>query len=64
MITNGYKVTFKKSSCIIHDQVGRKIGEVPMVNKSFHIKWCSNEEIAMVAKDDGINAWDTLDTQI
>ncbi|XP_024004878.1 uncharacterized protein LOC112082023 [Eutrema salsugineum] len=38
MITNGYKVTFEESKCIIHDSAGRKIGVIPMVNKSFHIR--------------------------
>ncbi|KAL0741957.1 hypothetical protein Bca4012_083470 [Brassica carinata] len=57
MITNGYQVTFKGSKCIIHDQVGRKIGEIPMVNKSFHIKWSSSEDTAMVANNEAAELW-------
>ncbi|XP_013632891.1 PREDICTED: uncharacterized protein LOC106338468 [Brassica oleracea var. oleracea] len=57
IITNGYQVTFKRSKCIIHDQAGRKIGEIPMVNKSFHIKWSTEEETAMVANEDIAELW-------
>lgn len=50
MIANGYQVIFKQSSCIIHDQARRKIAEVNMVKKSFHINWSSSEETTLVAK--------------
>lgn len=57
MISNGYQVIFKNKSCIILDKSGREIGVVPMINKSFHIKWQSNEENAMMAKDEVAELW-------
>lgn len=51
MITNGYQ------DCSIHDRLGRKIGEVQMVNKSFHIKWPSKEESEMVANSCAAELW-------
>ncbi|KAL1214980.1 Retrovirus-related Pol polyprotein from transposon TNT 1-94 [Cardamine amara subsp. amara] len=57
MLTHGYKVTFKNKACIIHDNAGRKIGEVKMINKSFHLKWPTNEETSMVAKDETAELW-------
>ncbi|CAL9244194.1 unnamed protein product, partial [Arabidopsis halleri] len=57
MISNGYQVTFKENKCIIHDRTRRKIGEVPMRNKSFHIKWQASEETAMMAKNEDATIW-------
>lgn len=57
MIANGYQVTFKGSTCTIFDRLKRKIGEVQMINKSFHIKWPSNEQAAMVTKDEVAELW-------
>lgn len=57
MVMNGYEVNFKKQSCIIHDSRGRKIGEIQMENKSFHLKWPTKDECAMVAKTDVAELW-------
>jgi len=57
MIINGYQVTLKNNYCTIHDSARKKIGEVEMVNKSFHLRWLSNEETAMVAKDEATELW-------
>ncbi|KAG7543596.1 Zinc finger CCHC-type [Arabidopsis thaliana x Arabidopsis arenosa] len=50
MIKNGYEVVFKQSSCIIHDQAGKKIAEVEMIKNSFHLKLSSIEETTMLAQ--------------
>ena len=57
MVMNGYGVNFKKHSCIIHDSRGRKIGEIQMENKIFHLKWPTKDECAMVAKTDIADLW-------
>lgn len=57
MVMNGYQVNFKKESCIILDPRGRKIGEIPMKNKSFHLKWRKKEECEMVAKTNVAELW-------
>ena len=43
MIQNDYEVTFDHMGCTIFDPVGRKIAEVPMIKKSFHLKMSANE---------------------
>ena len=57
MITNGYQVLFKESHCINYDKKGRNIGKVQMVNKSFHIKWITQEETAMVVNNNDADLW-------
>ncbi|XP_024015119.1 uncharacterized protein LOC112088905 [Eutrema salsugineum] len=48
MIANGYTVTFKHRSCIILDQAEKKIAEVEMAKKSFHLHMPFSEGVAKV----------------
>lgn len=52
MIENGYEVTFKRNSCVIHFQAGRKIVEVQMIKNNFHLKLSSIEEATMLANSE------------